>query len=373
MNGKYRSLGNADFIELRGASLRNLKRGNVKFPIGKLSVVCGVSGAGKSTLVSDLLAPALDFAAANRISKLTGTRALREKIIEDDSERAVFDELRGAENFRKIVVVSQDPIGKTSRSTPATYIGAFDLIRQIFAELPEAKIRGFGAGTFSFNTKGGRCEACAGAGKIEIEMNFVPDARVCCESCAGTRYSAELSEIRWNGKNIAEVLKMTFSEAVGFFKFHKKLQEICQLMTECGLGYLELGQPSPELSGGESQRLKLVSELVSALPSWKERLGNAAGTPLKNCYILEEPTIGLHQADCVKLLSLLHRLVCEGHTVIVVEHHLDVLAEADWLVEVGPVGGDFGGEILCQGALSKLLKCEKSPTAPFLKKLLGEC
>ncbi len=373
MNGKYRSLGNADFIELRGASLRNLKRGNVKFPIGKLSVVCGVSGAGKSTLVSDLLAPALDFAAANRISKLTGTRALREKIIEDDSERAVFDELRGAENFRKIVVVSQDPIGKTSRSTPATYIGAFDLIRQIFAELPEAKIRGFGAGTFSFNTKGGRCEACAGAGKIKIEMNFVPDALVCCESCAGTRYSAELSEIRWNGKNIAEVLKMTFSEAVGFFKFHKKLQEICQLMTECGLGYLELGQPSPELSGGESQRLKLVSELVSALPSWKERLGNAAGTPLKNCYILEEPTIGLHQADCVKLLSLLHRLVCEGHTVIVVEHHLDVLAEADWLVEVGPVGGDFGGEILCQGALSKLLKCEKSPTAPFLKKLLGEC
>ncbi len=368
LRGKYRSISGGKFIELRGAKLRNLKGGNVKFPIGRLSVVCGVSGAGKSTLVSDLLAPALEFAVAKKISALAGTLACKKQIIPDDDGEPVFKELRGGENFRKVVVVSQDPIGKTPRSTPATYIGAFDIIRQIFAELPESRIRGYTAGTFSFNTKGGRCESCTGAGRIKLEMNFMPDASVICETCSGTRYSTELSEIRWNGKNISEVLEMTFAEAVEFFSFHKKLQEICQLMTECGLGYLTLGQSSPTLSGGESQRLKLVSELVSALPSWKDRMGKTrAGTPTKNCYILEEPTIGLHQADCVKLLALLHRLVDEGHTVIIVEHHLDIIAEADWVVEIGPVGGSDGGEIMCQSPVADLLKCKDSPTAPFLK------
>ncbi len=371
LNGKYRQTRGCGFIELRGAALRNLKGGTAKFPIGRLSVVCGVSGAGKSTLVSDLLAPTLSFAATKRLKKLSGALAFKEKIIEDDTGKPVFKELLGGDNFRKVVVVSQDPIGKTSRSTPATYVGAFDLIRQIFAELPEAKIRGYTASTFSFNTKGGRCETCAGAGRIKLEMNFMPDASVVCETCAGTRYSTELSEIRWNGKNIAEVLEMTFSEAVEFFAFHKKLQEICALMAECGLGYLTLGQSSPMLSGGESQRLKLVSELVGALPSWKERVGKTrAGAPTKNCYILEEPTIGLHQADCVKLLALLHRLVDEGHTVIVVEHHLDIIAEADWTVEIGPVGGNAGGEIICQGPVANLLACKNSPTAPFLKKVM---
>ena len=372
MRGSRRSVParGGDFIELRGARLRNLKRVNVKFAVARLNVVCGVSGAGKSTLVSDLLAPALAFAVAKKLDVLTGTRALRERIVDDNSGVPVFDELRGGKFFRKLVVVDQEPIGKTSRSTPATYIGAFDIIRRVFAELPESRMRGFSAGFFSFNTKGGRCETCAGAGRVKLEMNFMPDASVVCEDCAGTRYSAAVSDVRWNGKNIADVLAMTFAEATEFFAFHKKLQEICALMVECGLGYLTLGQSSPTLSGGESQRLKLVSELVGALPSWRERMEKTpAGTPRKNCYILEEPTIGLHQADCEKLLLLLHRLADEGHTVIVVEHHLDVLAEADHIVEIGPEGGNAGGRVLFQGTVPALaaLPPEKSPTAPFLK------
>ena len=362
-----------DFVEVRGARLRNLKNVNVKFAVARLNVVCGVSGAGKSTLVSDLLAPALAFAVAKKLDVLDGARALREHVIDGDSGAPAFRELRGGKFFRRLVVVDQEPIGKTSRSTPATYIGAFDIIRQVFAELPESRMRGFSAGFFSFNTKGGRCETCAGAGRVKLEMNFMPDASVVCEDCAGTRYSSAVADVRWNGKNIADVLAMTFAEAAEFFAFHKKLQEICALMVECGLGYLTLGQSSPTLSGGESQRLKLVSELVGALPSWRERMGKTpAGTPRKNCYILEEPTIGLHQADCEKLLLLLHRLTDEGHTVIVVEHHLDVLAEADRIVEIGPDGGNAGGRVVYQGDVPGLaaLPPELSPTAPFLGKLL---
>lgn len=371
MRGKRRNVKNVPAIAIENVRLRNLKGGNVRFPVGCLSVVCGVSGAGKSTLVSDLLAPALTFAVSEKLKKLSGERALREQLIEGDDSGKAFDELSGAEYFRKVIVVSQEPIGKTSRSAPATYIGAFDIIRNVFASLPESKMRGHGAGFFSFNTKGGRCETCAGAGNVKLEMNFMPDANVVCEDCAGTRYSVAVQDIRWNGKNIADVLAMTFAEAEEFFSFHKKLQEICGLMCECGLGYLTLGQSSPTLSGGESQRLKLVSELVSALPSWKERAGK--GKPeneKKNCYILEEPTIGLHQADCVKLLNLVHRLTDEGHTVIIVEHHTDVIAEADWLVEIGPVGGTKGGHILYQGIPEGLLKIKQSPTAPYLKTIL---
>lgn len=374
MRGAWRKVPrNAEFVTLRGARLRNLKNIDVKFAVGRLNAVCGVSGAGKSTLVSDLLAPALAFAVSKKSYTLTGTKALRERLIDDDSGKIVFDELRGGNAFRKLVVVDQEPIGKTSRSTPATYIGAFDIIRQVFAALPEARMRGHSAGFFSFNTKGGRCETCAGAGRVKLEMNFMPDTSVVCEDCAGTRYSPAVADIRWNGKNIAEVLAMTFAEAAEFFSFHKKLQEICALMVECGLGYLTLGQSSPTLSGGESQRLKLVSELVTALPSWKERMGKTrAGTPQKNCYILEEPTIGLHQSDCEKLLLLLHRLADEGHTVIVVEHHLDVLAEADRIIEIGPDGGNAGGRVLYQGDVSGLAKLsgEKSPTAAFLRSVL---
>jgi len=383
MRGEWRDVpANGKFIALRGACLRNLKNVDVKFAVGRLNVVCGVSGAGKSTLVSDLLAPALALTIEKKSEILTGTEAARAIGFSDEmpagttqkgKPRPVFRELRGGIFFRKIVVVDQEPIGKTSRSTPATYISAFDIIRQIFAELPEAKMRGFGASYFSFNTKGGRCKTCAGAGHIKLEMNFMPDVGVVCEDCAGTRYSPSIADIRWNGKNIAEVLAMTFAEAEKFFAFHEKLHEICALMTECGLGYLTLGQSSPTLSGGESQRLKLVSELVTALPSWKERAGKIrAGTPQKNVYILEEPTIGLHQADCEKLLLLLHRLVDEGHTVIVVEHHLDVLAEADRIIEIGPDGGNAGGRVLYQGDVRGMsaLSEENSPTAPFLRALL---
>lgn len=371
MRGTRRNVKKAPFLEIRNARLRNLKGDDVRFPIGRLCVVCGVSGAGKSTLVSDLLAPALAFAVAEKVKVLSGERVLRERILEDDGGKKAFDSLSGAEHFRKVVVVSQEPIGKTSRSTPATYIGAFDIIRRVFAELPESRMRGHSAGFFSFNTKGGRCEACAGAGSLRLEMNFMPDTTVVCEQCAGTRYSSATEDIRWNGKNIADVLAMTFAEAAEFFSFHKKLQEICALMTECGLGYLTLGQSSPTLSGGESQRLKLVSELVTALPSWKDRMGKSgADGAKKNCYILEEPTIGLHQADCVKLINLVHRLADEGHTVIIVEHHLDVVAEADWLIELGPTGGNDGGRLLYQGAPEGLPKVKNSPTAPYLTHFL---
>lgn len=380
MRGAWRDCGGSvGFVTLRGARLRNLKNVDVKFAVGRLNIVCGVSGAGKSTLVSDLLAPALAFAASKKKNVVTGAEVARGIGLAENSSatgqraRAVFDELRGGGAFRKVVVVDQEPIGKTSRSTPATYVGAFDLVRQIFARLPESRMRGFDAGFFSFNTKGGRCETCAGAGRVKLEMSFLPDVGVVCEDCAGTRYSPAVADIRWNGKNIADVLAMTFAEAEKFFAFHEKLREICALMTECGLGYLTLGQSSPTLSGGESQRLKLVSELVSALPSWKERLGKTrAGAPTKNCYILEEPTIGLHQADCEKLLLLLHRLVDEGHTVIVVEHHLDVLAEADRIIEIGPEGGSAGGNVLYQGDVAGMLALAESasPTAPFLRTLL---
>lgn len=379
MRGAWRKVSRGDdFVSVRGARLRNLKNIDADFAVGRLNVVCGVSGAGKSTLVSDLLAPALAHCVSKRTDTLTGAQALRVPALFDvelkpgEKPAPVFDELRGGGFFRKLVVVDQSPIGKTPRSTPATYVGAFDIIRQVFAELPEARMRGHGAGFFSFNTKGGRCETCAGSGRIKLEMSFMPETTVVCEDCAGTRYSPAVADIRWNGKNIADVLATTFSEAAEFFSFHKKLHEICALMVECGLGYLTLGQSSPTLSGGESQRLKLVSELVSALPSWKERMGKTrAGTPLKNCYILEEPTIGLHQADCEKLLLLLHRLADEGHTVIVVEHHLDVLAEADRIIEIGPDGGNAGGRVIYQGDVPGLaaLPAEKSPTAPFLRAL----
>lgn len=380
MRGAWRKIGRGNkFVTLAGARLRNLKNVDVKFAVGRINVVCGVSGAGKSTLVSDLLAPALTFATVKKIDVLSGAAAARVPALFDvECERGalpkpVFKELRGGAQFRKIVVVDQEPIGKTSRSTPATYIGAFDIIRKIFTELPAAKIRGATASFFSFNTKGGRCETCAGAGRIKLEMNFMPDTTVVCEDCAGTRYSPAVADIRLRGKSIADVLEMTFAQAEEFFAFHKKLQEICALMNECGLGYLMLGQSSPTLSGGESQRLKLVSELVSALPSWKERMGKIrAGTSIKNCYILEEPTIGLHRADCEKLLLLLHRLADEGHTIIVVEHHPDVLAEADRIIEIGPEGGNAGGKVLYQGDVPGMLRLpdDASPTAPFLRKII---
>jgi excinuclease ABC subunit A len=270
--------------------------------------------------------------------------------------------------LRRVVEVDQAPIGKTPRSTPATYLGIFDLIRQFFAELPEAKLRGYAVGRFSFNTAGGRCPTCEGAGRVKLEMAFMPDTYLPCDDCRGGRYAPELADITWKGFSIAQVLAQTFEEAATFFDFHSQLGAVCRLMVDCGLGYLTLGQSSPTLSGGEAQRLKLVTELARSLPSFKDR---KRGETPRNLYILEEPTIGLHLSDCEKLIRVLHALVDQGHTVVVIEHHLDVLLEADWIVELGPVGGPDGGELLYQGPLAGLLTRKDSPTAPYLRAKLG--
>lgn len=355
-----------DWLTLEGASLRNLKGFDLALPLGKLTVVCGISGAGKSTLIRDLLTPLVSYAAKEGLSQLDWKKARDSSALNFHNTKDIpaFQRLRNADKFRSVVEVDQTPIGKTPRSTPATYIGIFDTIRQFFAGIPEAKIAGHTASTFSFNTAGGRCEKCSGGGQIKLEMAFMPETYVQCDECNGHRYSPILKEIRWKGKNIAEVLSMSFEEAREFFDFHTRLYDVISLMCETGLGYLTLGQSSPTLSGGEAQRLKLVSELVNGLPTWKER---TRGLPPKNLYILEEPTIGLHLSDCEKLIRLLHRLVDQGHTVIVIEHHLDVIAEADYLVEIGPEGGDNGGELLYQGNPKGVLRCKASQTAPFLK------
>ncbi len=345
-----------DWLVLKAASLRNLKGGDVHFPKKRLVMVCGISGAGKSTLVRDLLMPSTQKAIKGKVSRLKGT-----------PKRDGFSLLTGADSFRTVVEVDQSPIGKTPRSTPATYIGAFDKIRQFFASTAEAKMHGHTAGTFSFNTKGGRCETCKGAGRIKMEMSFMPDTYVPCEDCGGRRYGSELNEVQWNGRTIADVLDMTFEEAAEFFSFDTRLGALLELMVQTGLGYLSLGQSSPTLSGGEAQRLKLVSELAKGLPTLQER---KSATVQPNLYILEEPTIGLHMHDCERLIHLLHRLVEQGHSVIVIEHNLDLIAEADYVIEVGPEGGESGGEILHQGTVKELLKLKVSPTAPFLKEIV---
>jgi excinuclease ABC subunit A len=268
-----------------------------------------------------------------------------------------------------VIEVDQSPIGKTPRSTPATYLGIFDLIRQFFASLPEAKMRGYSAGRFSFNTAGGRCPTCEGAGRIKLEMAFMPDTYLPCDDCRGSRYSPDLDDIAWKGRTIGQVLQLTFEEAAQFFDFHSQLSQVCKLMVDCGLGYLTLGQSSPTLSGGEAQRLKLVTELSAGLATYRER---SRGTLPRNLYLLEEPTIGLHLSDCEKLIHVLHSLVDQGHTVVVIEHHLDLLAEADDIIELGPVGGPAGGELLYQGPLAGLLKVKRSPTAPYLRAKLSK-
>jgi len=362
------------WLTLTDARLRNLKGFDVRIPLGRLTLVCGPSGAGKSTLFRDLLFPAVTHAIKTKTTKLTGKAYAKATVHASDllapssSLLTPFSALTGAQVFKQVIEVDQSPIGKTPRSTPATYLGIFDLIRTFFAGIPEAKIRGYSAGRFSFNTAGGRCETCAGAGRVKLEMAFMPDTYLPCDDCRGTRYAPELADLRWKGKNIADVLALTFEEAVAYFDFHSQLSQVCQLMCDCGLGYLTLGQSSPTLSGGEAQRLKLVTELTHGLASYRERSRNLG---FQNLYILEEPTIGLHLSDCEKLIHVLHSLVDQGHTVIVIEHHLDLLAEADWILELGPVGGPDGGELLYQGPLAGLLKQKHSPTAPFLRAKLG--
>ncbi len=367
--GNYRDLPPAkskSWLTLRGAALRNLKNINLRLPLGRLIMVAGPSGAGKSTLFRDLLRPVVAHAIKSNQAKLTGAAYVKATGLAAETPTAppAFIDLTGGNAFKAVIEVDQSPIGKTPRSTPATYLGIFDLIRQFFASLPEAKIRGYTASRFSFNTAGGRCPACEGAGRIMLAMAFMPDTYLPCDDCRGLRYNAELNDIAWKGKNIGEVLRLTFEEAALFFDFHSQLSQVCRLMIDCGLGYLTLGQSSPTLSGGEAQRLKLVTELATGLASYRER---SRGVQPKNLYLLEEPTIGLHLSDCEKLIRVLHSLVEQGHTVVVIEHHLDLLAEADYLIELGPVGGPNGGELLYQGELTGLFRVKRSPTAPYLR------
>ena len=355
--------GNENWISLQGAALRNLKGFDVQIPKQRLTAICGVSGAGKSTLIRDLLKPLVEEAVKTKSDKLTKKQT--PLLFKEGCPKGgvVFKALHNADSVRKVIEVDQSPIGKTPRSTPATYIGAFDIIRDIYANLPEARYRGYTAGTFSFNTKGGRCETCKGAGRVKLEMNFMPDTYVTCEDCNGRRYGAELDELRWNGQSIADALAMSFEEAAEFFSFHTGLKSLLDAMVETGLGYIELGQYSPTLSGGEAQRLKLVSELAKGMPTFKERQYNQGKG---NLYILEEPTIGLHLSDVERLIELLHRLVDKGHTVVTIEHHLDVIADADYVVEIGPDGGEAGGQLLYQGKVAGLKKAKGSVTAKFL-------
>ena len=365
--GTYRGLGAGDlagpWIELDGARHRNLSGFDLRIPPGRLTLVAGPSGAGKSTLFRDVLGPAVALAIRGRRQRVTGSALARAS----GGGRPLFAELRNAQAFRSVIEVDQSPIGRTPRSTPATYLGIFDLIRKFFAALPESRIRGYTAARFSFNTVGGRCPTCGGAGRIRLEMAFMPDTYLPCDDCQGLRYGPELSDVTWKGLSIGAVLRLTFEEAAAFFSFHSELSQVCGLMGDCGLGYLTLGQSSSTLSGGEAQRLKLVTELSRGLASYRER---SRGTLPRNLYILEEPTIGLHLSDCEKLINVLQSLVDQGHTVIVIEHNLDLIAEADYVAELGPGGGPDGGRLVYQGDLAGLLRVRGSPTAPFLRKRL---
>ncbi len=355
------------WLEMKGVNFRNLSNVTLRLPHGRLIMVAGPSGAGKSTLFRDVLHPAVTQAIKSKKNRLTGKAFVRNTNFHElgsTTKNEPFAELSGAAGFKSVIEVDQAPIGKTPRSTPATYLGIFDLIRQFFASLPESKIRGYTATRFSFNTAEGRCESCKGAGRIKLEMAFMPNAFLPCEDCNGLRYGPDLSDISWKGKTIGEVLQLSFDEAITFFDFHAQLSQVCQLMSDCGLGYLTLGQSSPTLSGGEAQRLKLVTELARGLATYTER---SRGIQPRNLYLLEEPTIGLHLSDCEKLIHVLHSLVDQGHTVVVIEHHLDLIAEADYLVELGPEGGPGGGKLLYQGNLAGIRKIKSSPTAPYLR------
>lgn len=341
-----------NWVYLSGVNFRNMKDLSVQFPLRRLSVCCGVSGSGKSSLVRGILLDGVKKSIASQKG--------------DFKEK--YYKIRNGNSFHQAIEVTQSPIGKTPRSTPATYLGVWDRIRTMIATLPEAKRKGFSPSDFSFNVKGGRCETCKGAGTIKIEMNFLPNSYITCDECSGQRYREEILNLDWKGKNIAEILNFTFDEAASFFKFDHYLEATFSLMVETGLGYLRLGQPSPTLSGGEAQRLKLASELARGIDKGKH--GHRPRCK-PNLYVLEEPTIGLHPSDTQKLITLLQRLVEEGNTVVVIEHDVEIIAEADHLIELGPNGGEKGGKILHFGSVEQSLRNGKSRTAPFLKGILA--
>jgi len=337
---KYRC-GSGKSIEIIGASEFNLRNIDVKIPLGKLVCVTGVSGSGKSTLVTDIL-----------------SRALARKFYRSKDIPGRHKQIKGLENINKVVTIDQSPIGRTPRSNPATYTGIFTHIRDLYSQVPEAKIKGLNPGYFSFNVKGGRCETCQGDGVIKVEMNFLPDVYVDCEECHGQRYQKQVLEIFWNEKNIADVLSMTVEEALSFFKTIPALKQKLSILDQVGLGYIELGQSATTLSGGEAQRIKLATELSR----------RATG---RTFYILDEPTTGLHFEDIKKLLNVLNCLIDKGNTVLVIEHNLDVIKCADWVIDLGPGGGDKGGHIVAAGTPKQVAKVTASHTGQFLKKVLN--
>jgi len=346
-----------NWIQIHGASANNLKNVDVRFPVGRLSVITGISGSGKSTLLHEVLLPAVIEQLEKR--KRSGNGDL-------------FKLVSGTEEIEAIYEVDQSPIGKTSRSTPGTYVKIFDEIRNLYAQLPVSRVRGYSASRFSFNAEGGRCESCKGQGVIRLEMNFLPEALVPCEDCGGRRYNPQTLEVLYNEKSIGDVMEMTIEEAAEFFHAHPKIARPLSLLVETGLGYLKLGQPSPTLSGGEAQRLKLVTQLKRGVGRAENERIRKMRKPGSTLYLLEEPTIGLHMADVDLLLTVLHRLVDEGNTVIVIEHNLSVIAEADYIVDLGPEAGADGGKVVAVGTPEQISKSRTSRTAPFLRKVLAQ-
>ena len=337
---EIRRKGIGKFLEIKGAAENNLKGIDVKIPLGEMVCVTGVSGSGKSSLINEILYKAV-------AAEMYGSK----------DKPGKYKRINGLKNIDKIIDINQAPIGRTPRSNPATYTGVFTHIRDLFSQLPEAKLRGYGKGRFSFNVKGGRCEACNGDGIIKIEMHFLPDVYVPCEVCKGKRYNRETLEVRYKGKSIFDVLDMNIEEAAEFFQNIPTISRQLQTLIEVGLGYIKLGQPSTQLSGGEAQRIKLAAELS------KKSTG-------KTLYILDEPTTGLHFADVDKLISVLDKLVDAGNTVVVIEHNLDVIKRADYVIDLGPDGGFRGGKIIAQGTPEEIAETEGSYTGEFLKKVL---
>lgn len=335
-----RRKGSGKFVELKGVSEHNLKNINVKFPLGKMVLVTGVSGSGKSTLVNDVF-----------------MKAVQQNLGSKKVNPGKYKSIKGLENVDKLVQIDQDPIGRTPRSNPATYTGVFDDIRDIFAKTPEARLRGYEKGRFSFNVKGGRCEACQGDGVKVISMNFLPDVYVPCDVCHGKRYNDETLQCTYKGKNIYDVLEMPVEDSLAFFTNHPKIKNKLQTLSDVGLNYIKLGQSSTTLSGGEAQRVKLASELQ------KRPTG-------KTIYILDEPTTGLHTDDVNRLISVLQRIVDNGDTVIIIEHNLDVIKCADWIIDLGPEGGDGGGTVVAQGTPEDIIKVKESWTGQYLKKVI---
>ena len=329
------------FVTVEGARANNLQNVTARFPLGMFCCVTGVSGSGKSSLTLDTLQ-----AGASRV--LNGARVIA----------GAHDRIVGLEACDKVIEIDQSPIGRTPRSNPATYTGAFTLIRDWFAGLPESAARGYKAGRFSFNVKGGRCEACQGDGLIKIEMHFLPDVYVTCEECHGKRYNRETLEVKFKGHSIADVLDMTIEDAEEFFKAVPPIRDRMHMLNEVGLGYVKVGQQATTLSGGEAQRVKLAKEL-------------ARRSTGKTLYVLDEPTTGLHFEDVRKLLEVLHRLVDQGNSVLVIEHNLDVIKTADWIIDMGPEGGVRGGQIVAEGTPEQVAKNKASFTGGYLKALLG--